>query len=1150
MKYFYLILFSFFSLFTFSQTVSKYICVDQFGYRPTSDKVAVIRDPQTGWDASESFTPGTTYKVINVSTGVSVFQGSPVAWNGGATHNQSGDKCWWFDFSTVTTPGSYYILDVSNNVKSYNFDINVDVYKTILKHAVRMLYYQRRGFAKTATYAGTGWADGASHIGNLQDKKCRLYSDKNNAATEKDLSGGWYDAGDLNKYTPWTAGYCYHLASAYRENPLAFTDDYNIPESGNGIPDILDELKWGLDFLLRMQQTNGSCLSIVGGSNACPPSSGTEQSLYGPVSTNATYNSAAAFAMAAITYSTIPSMKAYSDQLKAAAINAWAWAKANPSILFHNNSSDPLYNSQGLGAGDQETDNDGRFGFQMRATVALLALTNDVLYKTHFESNYKQLPLFTWTNFVDQYRYETQDFLMFYTTLSGATSAVVSDIKTALTTAFNKTGNYIDAYKTKADPYRGFIHDYAWGSNAYKGSYGTQFYDMYLSDLEPANSAAYKKNAEEYIHYIHGLNPLNYCYLTNMNSFGAEKSITQIYHTWFADGNSKWDQVGVSTYGPPPGYLSGGANPGYSKDACCTSSCSSQSGCSFDISKAVGQPAMKSYIDINTNWPVNSWSITEPSCGYQCEYIRLLSKFVAVTDTKCTYPSLGTDTSICGRSSINLNSKLTNTSKTFKWYKDGVLINGASSNTYSATSAGVYMVEVDTNGCKKTDEIKVNGTLSVYLGADVILCNSTTATFDAGNTAVPNAQYLWNTNETTQTIKTSKAGTYYVSVSAQNCATAKDTLVVTSNLLNVLGASICPSQTATLSVNGTSTYEWYSASTGGAILATGKTYMVSPSQTSVYYVKDAIGTQYSLGKPDSVLGDAWTMSGTYLTASDKLMNFTVLQPLMLQSLVVYLVSAGDVTVNIVSGSTVVQTKTISGVNKGKQTLNLGFDIPTGSYIINLGGSTASFRFSASGAVFPYTIAGVASLTYNETWQSTWYGYYYDIKLSTGNSCARTPVSVIVKDTCSAIPTTQTIALKVGWNLISTNVNPTDSSIKTLFTGLDVQEIKTFDAFWGKGQASYLNSLNSIKVGNGYFVKMNTIGTLSIIGLSVKTPTVPLVINGWNLIGCNFQTTQSLSNLFSATNPVIIKDFEGFWIPNGNTNSLINFEPGKGYFLKK
>ena len=55
------------------------------------------------------------------------------------------------------------------------------------------------------------------------------------------MSGGWYDAGDYNKYTNWTASYVLEFMKAYLENPEAWGDDYNIPESGNGVPDILDE---------------------------------------------------------------------------------------------------------------------------------------------------------------------------------------------------------------------------------------------------------------------------------------------------------------------------------------------------------------------------------------------------------------------------------------------------------------------------------------------------------------------------------------------------------------------------------------------------------------------------------------------------------------------------------------------------------------------------------------------------------------------------------------------------------------------------------------------------------------------------------------------------------------------------------------------
>ena len=112
-------------------------------------------------------------------------------------------------------------------------------------------------------------------MGPLQDANARRYNAPQDASTERDLRGGWYDAGDCNKYTSWTAGYVIGLLHAYAENPAVWTDDFNIPESGNGVPDLLDEVKWGVDHLVRMQNGDGSVLSIVGLSCASPPSSAT-----------------------------------------------------------------------------------------------------------------------------------------------------------------------------------------------------------------------------------------------------------------------------------------------------------------------------------------------------------------------------------------------------------------------------------------------------------------------------------------------------------------------------------------------------------------------------------------------------------------------------------------------------------------------------------------------------------------------------------------------------------------------------------------------------------------------------------------------------------------------------------------------------------
>jgi len=112
-----------------------------------------------------------------------------------------------------------------------------------------------------------------------------------------------------------------------------------------------------------------------------------------------------------------------------------------------------------------------------------------------------------------------------------------------------------------------------------------------------------------------------------MGNWGAQKSVTRFFHSWYAKG-SYWDAAGVSKYGPPPGYLTGGANPGYGWDGCCPNGCSGYSCGAAVLSPPAGQPDQKSYLDFNDGWPLDSWSVTEPDDGYQAKYIRLLSKFV------------------------------------------------------------------------------------------------------------------------------------------------------------------------------------------------------------------------------------------------------------------------------------------------------------------------------------------------------------------------------------------------------------------------------------------------------------------------------------------------------------------------------------------
>ena len=691
-----------------AQTITNKIVIDQFGYRPTAKKTAVIRNPQTGFDVSESFSPGSTYEVINAESQQLIYSGTITIWNSGAENISSGDKAWWFDFSSVTASGSYYIYDPTNDVKSYTFKIAENIYEEALKHAVRTFFYQRSGHEKEAEYAGSCWADNASHIGNLQDLNCRKYDSSNDSSTELDVHGGWYDAGDYNKYSIWTANYIVELLRAYQENPTIWTDDYNIPESGNGTPDLIDEVKWGLDHLLRLQLTDGSIISIVDVGHASPPSSATEQSLYGDVNTSSTLASAGAFALASTIFEDL-GMSSYSNELQAAAEKAWDWAIINPNVLWQNN--DAAYNSIGIGAGKQEVDDYGRLKYKLRAAVYLLELTGEKGYKTFFDNNYAQIHMMEWTH-AYPFEDEEQDVLLEYTRLNDATENVASNILSSFSTAMNGNDNF-SAYENEKDPYRAHMKDYTWGSNKQKCSVGNMFYQVGQYDANPSKADLGIEAAEEYLHYIHGVNPMGLMYLSNMYDYGGDNCVNQFYHSWFYEGTD-YDEYGVSSYGPAPGFLTGGANPQYTIDGCCPSGCGSSENndkCNFTgKNNLINQPDQKSYLDFNSGWPSNSWEVTENSNGYQTEYIRLLSKFVTLSSITTSkeiisdfkiFPNPASEYFIL-RGSEKINWELFDTSGKILQSGNQKLV------TTKNITSGIYYLKIHSSGSFKTIKLAIH----------------------------------------------------------------------------------------------------------------------------------------------------------------------------------------------------------------------------------------------------------------------------------------------------------------------------------------------------------------------------------------------------------------------------------------------------------
>jgi len=111
---------------------SPFIHVDQFGYTPNAIKIAVLSDPQIGYNSNLSYAPANTIELRNANNNTVVQNFSPIQWNGGnVDQNWSGDRGWWLNFSGITTPGSYYLHDPLANESSAIFDIGYNIYDEV-----------------------------------------------------------------------------------------------------------------------------------------------------------------------------------------------------------------------------------------------------------------------------------------------------------------------------------------------------------------------------------------------------------------------------------------------------------------------------------------------------------------------------------------------------------------------------------------------------------------------------------------------------------------------------------------------------------------------------------------------------------------------------------------------------------------------------------------------------------------------------------------------------------------------------------------------------------------------------------------------------------------------------------------------------------
>jgi endoglucanase len=585
-------------LFAGPTAIRKNIRIDQFGYRPGDKKIAVIVDPKIGFNENDPFSPGTIYEVRRWNDDEVVFTDTPEVWHGGAIDFTSGDRGWWFDFSPVSEEGEYYIYDQTRRVGSYRFRIARDVYKDVLKAAARVFYYQRINDPKKPPYAEEPWTDNAAFIGPGQDTEARYIGDKENKSLARDLSGGWMDAGDYNKYVTFADKAVHVLLTAFEENPAAFTDDYAIPESGNGIPDIIDEVKCELDWIKKMQVEDGGVLIKVGNidyKTASPPSTDRRPRFYGPECSSSSIAAAGMFAHAALVFSRYPSLTGYAEDLGKRAVKAWEWYQRNPR-------SENCDNGE-IKSGDADCSLEMQDEMEVVSAIYLFALTGKQEYHEVVRQNFFITSPFYNPHFF-LYNSQQGDALLYYANLANA------DIKARemiLSQRIKQGRGYdIFQYRQADDLYMAYLPAalYNWGSNHPRAAIGSANYDFIFYNLDGANAAKYKDRALGILHYFHGVNPFGIVYLSTMYRCGAEYCADSIWHDWFRRG-TRWDG------NPPPGYVPGGPNRNYNGTV-----------------KALAlQPLQKCFRNWNGGYPENSWEITEPAIYYQAAYVKLLSKF-------------------------------------------------------------------------------------------------------------------------------------------------------------------------------------------------------------------------------------------------------------------------------------------------------------------------------------------------------------------------------------------------------------------------------------------------------------------------------------------------------------------------------------------
>ncbi len=544
------------------------IRLNQLGFAPEQEKTATITLSDERLAVSEVFVLTENGDTIPLSSHLSPVILNPI----------SGKPCQLVDFSELREPGVYTLsIERNNEIISSRFIIEPRPYKELTRAALRAFYHQRASMATEEPYA-EGYARPAGHPDNHVLVHASAATDLRPEGTVISCPGGWYDAGDYNKYIV-NSGYTMGVwLMAYEMNKAYFdTLSLNIPEKG--MPDMLSEAMYNIRWMMTMQDLDGGVyhkLTTPNFEKFIRPDQCKQQRYVVMKTTAAALDFAATMALAARIYAPYKNtLGRFCVEAEEAALCAYGWALEHPDVYYDqpkmNEEFQPTINT---GAYD---DFDVRDEFLWAATELYL-LTGDDFYKSEIINHKSQIgSVYTpavWGNVAELAYLE---LLMHNDQLQITNDQLLAHLESYLNEATT-----VSVYKS---PYGNRESDFFWGCNS-EGCCWRGIECLYAYRLTGDNR--YMVNAQRCLNYILGQNATGFCYVTG---FGAHP--TSHPHHRLSYSHPK---------GTLPGFLAGGPNP------------AKQDAATDGVKYPKNVPADESYLDYQPSYASNevtiNWNVT------------------------------------------------------------------------------------------------------------------------------------------------------------------------------------------------------------------------------------------------------------------------------------------------------------------------------------------------------------------------------------------------------------------------------------------------------------------------------------------------------------------------------------------------------------